>query len=105
MDNSKQTALLMDCLDQLTEQHFLAIHRERHDLAQNIIDTLGSYPRPREKGSDTPASREVLAAYLYASTARNTLKLAQLGYIPFPNAFGIVGGCFEASLSLLTDKA
>lgn len=104
MDNSKQTAVLMGCIDQLAELPFLAIHRERYDLAQSLIDTLRNYPRPREKKSDTPVSKEALGAYLYVSTARNTLKLAQLEYMPFANAFGIVSGCFEASLSLLTDK-
>lgn len=100
----QQTAILTECLDHLATVPCLAIYRERYDLAQTLIDTLGSYPRPREKGSDTPVSNDLLGAYLYASTARNTLKLSQLGFIPFDNAFGIAGGCFEASLSLLTDN-
>lgn len=100
----RQTAILTECFNHLATAPYLAIHRERYDLAQTLIDTLGSYPRPHEKGSDTPVNNDLLGAYLYASTARNTLKLSQLGFIPFDNAFGIAGGCFEASLSLLTDN-
>lgn len=99
MEN-KQTSVLTDCIDLLAGFSLLS-DTDKYDLAQSIIDTLGNYPRPRQKNEPTP---QYLGAYLYASTARNSVKLAQLGYMPFNNAFSVAGSCFEASLSLLTDK-
>ncbi|MDH6356128.1 hypothetical protein M2132_002491 [Dysgonomonas sp. PH5-45] len=103
MEASKQTAILMDCIDQLADVALLS-DTDKCELAQNIIDTLGNYPRPRQENEPTEPTPQCLGAYLYASTARNSVKLAQLGYMPFDNAFSVAGSCIEASLSLLTDK-
>lgn len=102
MEASKQTSILMDCIDQLAGVSLLS--DTDNELVQSIIDTLGNYPRPRQKNKLTKPTPQCLGAYLYASTARNSVKLAQLGYMPFDNAFSVAGSCLEASLSLLTDK-
>lgn len=101
METSKQTSILMDCIDLLAGYSHLS-DTDKYELVQRIIDTLGNYPCP--KNEPTEPAPQCLGAYLYASTARNTVKLAQLEYMPFDNAFSVVGSCFEASLSLLTDK-
>lgn len=103
MEASKQTSILMACIDLLAGYSHLS-DTDKYELAQSIIDTLGNYPRPRRKNEPTEPASQCFGVYLYASTARNTLKLAQLGYMPFDNAFSVAGSCLEASLSLLTDK-
>ena len=103
MEASKQTSILMDCIDQLAGFTLLS-DPDKNELAQSIIDTLGNYPHPHQKNEPPEPAPQCLGAYLYASTARNSVKLAQLGYMPFDNAFSVAGSCFEASLSFLTDK-
>ena len=103
MKTDKHTAVLIDCLDLLTEAPEASTQTDGYDLAQSIIDTLSDYPRPREKGDHTEPAPAVMGAYLYASTARNTAKLAQLNYMPLDNAFNVIAGCIEASLSLFID--
>lgn len=103
MEASKQTSILMDCIDLLAGFSLLP-DTDKNELAQNIIDTLGNYPHPHQKNQPTESDPQCLGAYLYASTVRNSVKLAQLGYMPFDNAFLVAGSYLEASLSLLTDK-
>lgn len=101
MEPTKQTSTLMECFDGLANAPFMAIHRERYELAQSIIDTLETYPRPAEKGEDREPT-PVLCAYLHISIARNTLKLALLGGMSCDMAFASAYKCFELALSLLT---
>ena len=103
MATDKHTTVLIDCLDLLAEAPEATTQAGGYDLAQSIIDTLQDYPRPSEKGDRTTPEPAVMGAYLYASTARNTAKLAQLGYMPYLNAFNVIRSCLEASLSLFID--
>lgn len=102
---AKQTAVLTDCFDLLASVPFLQSDKEQSELAQSIIDSLGSYPKPQKKHETTETAPQCLGAYLYASTARNAVKLAGLGYIPYKDAFQVAEQCFENALSLLTNKA
>ncbi|MDO5665138.1 MAG: hypothetical protein Q4G63_07770 [Bacteroidia bacterium] len=100
----KQTACLTDCLDLLASIPFLSDNDERDELATNIIDTLGSYPKPQKKNEEKEVHPNELGAYLFTSTARNNAKLAQLGFIPYGKAFEAITGNFERALGLLTDE-
>lgn len=101
MHTSNQTAIITACIDKAVEFPCLAIFRERFDLARDISAELKTYPKPIES-QKTPI--ELSAAYCYASTARNALELALLGFMPYYNAFNIVNGCLDAALSLLVDN-
>ncbi|MCL1942950.1 MAG: hypothetical protein FWF54_05310 [Candidatus Azobacteroides sp.] len=101
---SKHTAHLTDCLDLLASIPFLSDNNERNKLAQNIIDTLGGYPKPRHKNEVKKENPNELGAYLFTSTARNTAKLAQLEYIQFDKAFEAITNNLERALGLFTDE-
>lgn len=103
MEASKQTSILIDCIDQLAGVSLIS-DKDKNELAESIVDTLENYPQPHQKNQSTEPDPQCLGAYLYASTARNSVKLAQLGYIHFDNAFPIAGSCLETSLSLLIEK-
>lgn len=104
MASANLTSTIAACFDDLAAAPHLENQQAHYELAQSIIDTLGSYPKPREKGNHAEPPREELAAYLYVSTARNKLKLAQLDYIPYDLAFVSAYGCFEMAMGLLTDN-
>lgn len=104
MLNNKPIDILIDSLDQLIVAPYLAIFPERYELTQSLIATLTQYPRPSKKGDSITPVKELVAAYMFTSTARNLLKLAQLGYVPFVTAFSIAENCFEAALSLHEDR-
>ena len=101
---SKQIACLTDCLDLLVSIPYFFDNNERNELAQNINDTLGSYPKPQQRGEEKEVCPNELGAYLFTSTARNSAKLAKLGYIPFNKAFEAISGSLERALGLLTDE-
>ena len=101
---SRQTTHLTDCLDLLASIPFLSDNNERNELAQNIIDTLCGYPKPKHRGEEKETNPNELGAYLFASTARNFATLAKLGYVPFDKAFEAISGNFEKALGLLTDE-
>jgi hypothetical protein len=101
---SKQTTHLTDCFDLLVSIPFLSDNNERNELAQNIIDTIGGYPKPRHKNEEKEETPNELGAYLFTSSARNAAKLAQLGYIPFDKAFAAIANNLERALGLLTDE-
>lgn len=101
---SKQTVCLTDCLDLLASIPFLSDNNQRDELALNIIDTLGNYPKPQKKNEEKDVYPNELGAYLFTSTARNTAKLAQIGLIPYGKAFEAITGNFERALGLLTDE-
>lgn len=96
---SKQTAILMDCFDTLAGFPFSVSDTEKQALAQSIIETLGDYPKPQRKGDTTETG-----AYIFVSMARNTAKMAKLGYMPYSFAFGDIASCFERALGLLSDE-
>lgn len=103
MTTSKQTSILMDCIDLLAGIPHLS-DTDKSGLTQSIINTLGSYPKPQKKNKATGIAPHHLGAYLYTSTAHNAIRLAQLEYIALDKAFSVAGYCLEASLSLLTNK-
>ena len=102
MASANPTSTIAACFDDLAAAPYLEDQHAHYELAQSIIDTLGSYPKPREKNDHTEPPREELAAYLYISTARNKLKLAQLECVPYDLAFVSAYSCVESALSLLT---
>lgn len=104
MASANPASTIAACFDDLAAAPYLEDQQANYELAQSIINTLGDYPKPREKDNHTEPPREELAAYLYVSTARNKLKLAQLDYIPYDLAFVSVYSCFETAMSLLTDN-
>jgi hypothetical protein len=77
----EQKAVLMECLDLLADTPFASTLTEKQELAQTIIDTMASYPKPRSKGENKEESPKELGAYLFNSNARNIVKLAILEYI------------------------
>lgn len=103
MSISKQNLIIEACFDNLVTAPYL-IHQEQLELTQSIIDALGDYPRPKEKGDNAETAPNILGAYLCISTARNTLKLALLNYAIIGDAFACAYGCFETALTLLTDN-
>lgn len=44
-----------------------------------VIDHLGSYPKPRQKGDTAKPHPNILGAYLHISNVRNACKLGVLG--------------------------
>lgn len=102
MASANPASTIAACFDDLAATPYLEDQHANYELAQSIIDTLGNYPKPHEKGNHTEPPRAELAAYLYVSTARNKLKLAQLECVPYDLAFVSAYSCFESALSLLT---
>lgn len=102
MASANPASTIAACFDDLAAAPYLEDRHAYYELAQSIIDTLGNYPKPREKDNHTKPPRKELAAYLYVSTARNKLKLAQLECVPYDLAFVSAYSCFESALSLLT---
>jgi hypothetical protein len=104
MKTDKQVSILMDCFDLLAGMPFNTPNKDYHGLAQYIIDSLNHYPQPTPKEKVKRQTSKKWAAYLYVSTARNTMKLAQLKYISYYHAFSFTCTCMEIALSLLTGK-
>ena len=102
MLSANPASTIAACFDDLAAAPYLEDQHTNYELAQSIIDTLGNYPKAREKSNHTEPSRKELAAYLYVSTARNKLRLAQLECEPYDLAFVSAYSCFESALSLLT---
>lgn len=101
---SKQVAILMDCLDHLAEKPDTGNTAACYEFFQQIIDKLGSYPKPSDKGDTHKVPANVMCAYLYTSNARNSCKLAQLKvFASYTVAFDIVRSELEAALSVLVD--
>ena len=104
MHADKQKEILMNCIDKAVLEECVQGRKYKEELAQNLIDMLADYPKPQKKHEPTGTTPQYLGAYLYVSTARNSVKLAQIGYMPFNKAFSVANSCFEAALSLLIDN-
>ena len=95
MYRDKATAVLTAIFDELAIVPFVG----DDDKCETLVDILSDYPKTNDKS--TP---DEVAAYLYTSTARNAMKLAYMGYMPYTGAFDWFSTCLETAYSLLTEK-
>lgn len=51
----------------------------QNETLRAVIEHLGSYPKPRQKGDTTEPKPNVLSVYLCVSNVRNACKLGMLG--------------------------
>lgn len=83
-DNRKDIINL--CIEVLSDTNITFL-----DIAFNrVIDLLGSYPKPRQKGDEIEPQPTTLGSYLFVSNARNAVKLGLLKYHTEAQA-GIIG--------------
>lgn len=99
----KQVCILTDCMDTLAASDLMIAKAEQSELLQSIVDTLGSYPKPRVKGEAKEENPAELGAYLFASTARNVAKLGLLQIVGYAEAVGTILQCFENALGLIVE--
>ena len=97
--HDKQKRVLTDCLDLMALVPHLEADNARCKLAQDIVDTLGDYPR-----TQPGCGCDELGAYLLVSSSRNAAKLAMLEVVTYPNAFNAIQSCLEHALGLLVDN-
>lgn len=101
MKPKKDTRLEMldNCLEILQNTN----RNNYKEIFQKAIDTMGSYPKPTEKGSmpETEPKPAVLAAYFYVSNARNALKLGLLKYYTVAKAQKTIISNLEKAIKLL----
>ncbi len=98
----KKTRIITDCLDLLAGFEYLKFN-EQKDCFQQIVDTLGSYPKPQKKTDTERAKPHEIACYLFVSNVRNACKLSTLGCVSINVGFDIVQDNCELALSLLVD--
>ncbi|CAA0168267.1 hypothetical protein [Tenacibaculum maritimum] len=91
--------IITDCLDLLAGIENLK-PKEQKGTLQNIIDVLGSYPKPKKELKN----KDILACYLFVSNARNACKLSVLEYMSLKEGFNIIHVNLENTLSLLVDE-
>lgn len=98
MSINKAVAVLTKVFDEISGLPVLPDANNCERLFRSLVDSLSDYPK-------TDANNELkeVAAYLYASTARNTLKLAYMGFVPYQTAYCDVCNCLQNAFSLLTD--
>jgi hypothetical protein len=104
-----QINVITDCLDLLSSFSFTKPSKpfinpvEQNKLFFDVIDILGSYPKPQHKNSVDTATPNNLGAYLFVSNARNTCKLASIGLVANDTAYNLIQTNLENALSLLID--
>ncbi len=89
-------------LDLLAGFEYLKPNEQKQTLL-SVIDALGGYPKPTQKGDTEPKPVKDLGAYLFVSNSRNACKLGDLDYIDLPTAYKLVSINLETALSLLID--
>lgn len=100
----KRINIITDVLDEVAQINLLT-PVEQKEVLQLIIDTLGSYPKPKEKHSGTIVTKENISAYLFVSNVRNISKLVLFGYVNLSIvAFQFIEYNLVEALSILTDK-
>lgn len=97
----KAKNVLTDCMDILADS--CLSDSEIDDLIIDLVNTLSDYPKPQKAQSKAPAPANLLGAYLYTSTARNSLKLALLDYENRLKAIQTANKNIELAYSLLVD--
>jgi len=96
--------VIKDCFDLLSDFPHLTNAPEKASLFNALIDTLGGYPKARQKGNKTEPTNKTLGACLYVSNARNALTLGVIGCHSYTRAAIIAYDSLECALSLLIDK-
>lgn len=66
-------------------------------LFRSLVDTISDYPK-----TNAESKPDEVAACLYTSTVRNTMKLAYMGFITYQKAYVDMLDYLEAAFSLLT---
>lgn len=74
---------------------------EKLTAFDTVINTLGSYPKPQQKGGEIRAETSIIGAYLCVSNVRNTCKLSVFGYEAPETAHNTVLQNLETALTLL----
>jgi len=95
--------IITNCLDLLAGFEHLT-NNEKKDCLNNVIDTLGSYPKPQKKTDVQRAKAYKIASYLFVSTARNYCKLSILNFIKLDIGINIIQHNLESALSILIDN-
>ena len=103
MQHNFRPEVLKTCLDTLAEFPYLTATPEKVQLLESIIDTLGGYPKPREKGDHAEPPTGTLAAYLFVSNARNAVKLGCIGSYSYADAARIAANNLESAFSLIVE--
>lgn len=75
---TKLTTLITDTMD-LMAGFDIDTQENKKETLQAVINHLGSYPKPRQKGDTAEPHPNILGAYLCVSNVRNACKLAQIG--------------------------
>lgn len=104
MEIDTRTEILKTCIDILADFPHLTTTPDKEYLLHSIIDTLGGYPKPHQKHSETEPTPTALGAYLFASTTRNIAKLGCIGFYSYTEAVRMVSEILERAFSLLVDK-
>ncbi|AIQ00316.1 hypothetical protein ACQ1Q1_00050 [Ornithobacterium rhinotracheale] len=97
-----RTEIIKRCFDEMAGFGTLNESEQMHTL-QSVVNTLGSYPKPRQKGDEVEPSPEDLGAFLSASNVRNACKLAMLRVWRTSTAENIINTNLEIALTLLTE--
>ena len=95
--------IITDCLDLLAGFQYLEPY-EKKECFQQIIDVLGSYPKPQKKTDLEAAKPYEVATYLFVSNIRNACKLSILEFISNSTCIEIIQVNCECALSVLTDN-
>ncbi len=101
--NTKKQSIITDCMDILSKWDLPFPAIERHQILNEIIDTLGSYPKPRKSKQYPEPHQNILGAYLCISTVRNACKLALIKVWSEKKAEKVIRENLETALSLLID--
>lgn len=98
MQNNIQ--VLYTVMDEVaTLQH--ETQQDKTDTFNLIIDTLGGYPKPRQKGDVVEPHTNVLGAYLCVSNVRNACRLYLLGVNNYNTTIQTIEQNNEIALGLL----
>ncbi|MEJ8606539.1 hypothetical protein JSO56_06345 [Riemerella anatipestifer] len=95
--------ILTECIDLIAVVDYLP-EDEHAKVYSEIIETLGTYPKPQEKGNPEAPTPEILGAYLCASSVRNACKLTLLGYLDNRTAKTTITDYLTNALTLLIES-
>ncbi len=71
------------------------------ETLQLIINHLGSYPKPRQKGATIAPPNYIIGAYLCISNVRNACKLRLLEIYTKPQTIIVINSNLISALSLI----
>lgn len=99
----KKINVLTSCLDLLSISDLIRSEDDQLEFLNEIADTLLNYPTAPTLNDTKQTDKSLLGAYLFVSTAQNSIQLAILKYSDYNKSISVASGCIEASLSLLVD--